>query len=437
MRSGTPSTRSAASSPVDRGGSSIGWERREAMFHNNSNARAKRAKSKSVVISTTPGSIRSEDERERVAVPPKMKRPSPRREEERRTAAAALTRRHISSNSRRTNHRRIDDADRHVPAPPSAEATSKAQAGPSKEADPWKPLSRELVDIKAVLGGESGDATIHQMVSGLEHRMRGEHKALRSIQGGLNELGERVVEAVASASASASATAAATINAHDAKTEIQVLENNKEVIQVVKEIKARLSTELPVLVTKLEEIRKVQEQEKEKENLEKEKQPIVTLHNITKSSSSSGGNESKAVDFKPVLDKLEEIRILCNVPPKQEFTSKEVDGAKEEDSQPTLEVDLSISKLFPTSSDSAFFLLQLQHLQKILNLVQEDSNKQTLLSQQQADSVRYLNELNNVCLLKKEFVLHSSDTDHSSLFAVVRSLRQQRNLPNPRNINQR
>ncbi|PPR07712.1 hypothetical protein CVT26_003735, partial [Gymnopilus dilepis] len=36
-----------------------------------------------------------------------------------------------------------------------------------------------------------------------------------------------------------------------------------------------------------------------------------------------------------------------------------------------------------------------QHLTKILNLVQEDSNKQTLLAQQQADSVRYLNELNS------------------------------------------
>lgn len=355
MRSGTPS-RSAASSPVD-GGSSNGWERREAVFHNNSNARAKRAKS--VVISTTAGSIRSEDERERVAVPPKMKRPSLQREEERRAAAAALTRRHKSSNHRRTNHGRIDDADRHVPAPPSPSATPKIQAGPSKEADIWQPLSRELVDIKAVLGGESGDATIHQMVSGLEHRMRGEHKALRSIQGGLNELEERVVEAVASASASASAKAAAMINARGGtKTEVLVLESRKEVMQVLEEVKIRLSTELPVLVTKLEEIRKVQERAKEKEILQKEKEmeePIVTLHNLTKSSSSGGGDESKAVDLKPVLDKLEEIRILCSVPPKQEIALKEVDGAKEEDSQLTLEVNLLTSKLLPTLPDSAFF----------------------------------------------------------------------------------
>ena len=357
MRSGTPSTRSAASSPVGSGGSSTGWERREAMFHNNSNARAKRAKS--VVISTTPGSIRSEDERERRTVPPKMKRPSPRREEDPRTAAFAHAQCHMSSNDQRTNRRRIDDVDRHVPAPPSPDATPKVQTGPSKEADIWKPFSKELVDIKAVLGGESGDATIHQMVSGLEHRMRGEHKALRSIQGGLNELGERVVEAIASASASASATAAAMIDAHDgSKTEGLVLESNKEVMQVLEEVKARLSTELPVLVTKLEEIRIVQEKAKENEIFEKKKeteQPIVTLHNITKSSSSGDGHESKAVDLKPILDKLEEIRILCNVPTKQELASKEADGAKE-DSQLTLEVNLLTSNLLPTSPDNAFFV---------------------------------------------------------------------------------
>jgi hypothetical protein len=413
------------------------------MFHNNSNTRAKRAKS--VVISTTPGSIRSVDERERGAVPPKMKRPSPRREEDPPTAAAARVQRHMSPNYRRTNRRRIDDVDRHVPAPPSPNATPKAQTGPSKEVDIWKPLSRELVDIKAVLGGESGDATIHQMVSGLEHRVRSEHKALRSIQGGLNELGERVVEAIASASASASAAAAAMIDAHDGpKTEGRVLESNKEVMQVLEEVKARLSTELPVLVTKLEEIRMVQEKAKENEILEKKKeteQPIVTLHNITKSSSSGGGDESKEVDLKPILDKLEEIRILCNVPTKQELVSKEVDGAKEEGSQLTLEVNLLTSKLLPTSSDSAFFFsLPSQHLQKILNLVQEDSNKQTLLSQQQADSIRYLNELNNVCFFEKKFpslILHISDTNHSFPLAVARSLRQQRNVPNTRNINQR
>ncbi|KIM45293.1 hypothetical protein M413DRAFT_24527 [Hebeloma cylindrosporum] len=367
IRTETPPTRSAASSPVNRGGSSNGWERREAAFHNNSSA--KRAKS---VVSTAAGSIRSKDEVERGAVPPMMKRPSPQREEERRAAAAAArTQRHISSNDRRTNHRRINDADRHIPVPPSpSAATPKARAGVSKEADTWKHFSRELVDIKAALGGESGDATIHQMVSGLEDRMRSEHKVLRSIQGGLHDLKERVAEAVASASAPASSTAAV-INAHGgAKMEALVLESNKEMMQVLDEVKVRLSTELPTLLTKVEELRKIQENEilqREKET----EQPIDILRNVAKSSSSGGGDEPKAVDLKPVLDKLEEIRTLCDVPPKQE-EEKEVDRAKEEDSQLTLE-----------------------HLQKILNIVQEDGSKQTLLSQQQADSVRYLNELNN------------------------------------------
>jgi len=324
MRTKTPSTRSATSSPADGGrGSSNGWEGSELVLHNT--APAKQAKS--VVIST---SIPSE---ERGAVPPRMKRLSPHREEERRTAAAACTQRHMPLNYRRTNHRHNDDAI-YVSAPPSSSAMPKTQFGSSKEADIWKPLSRELVDIKAVLGGESGDATIHQMVSGLEHRMRGEHKVLKSIQGELNELGERVAE-VASASASASATVAAMINTHGgAKTEVLVLESNKEMMQVLEEVKARLSTELPLLVTKLEEIKNVQEKEEKETEL-----PIVALHNITKSLSPSGGDESKAIDLKPILDKLEEIRILCNVPPKQEVTSKEVDGSKEEDPRLPLEVN--------------------------------------------------------------------------------------------------
>lgn len=45
---------------------------------------------------------------------------------------------------------------------------------------------------------------------------------------------------------------------------------------------------------------------------------------------------------------------------------------------------------------ASFTNLPFQNLTKLLAIVQEDGHKQTLLSQQQADSVRYLNELNTV-----------------------------------------
>ena len=37
-----------------------------------------------------------------------------------------------------------------------------------------------------------------------------------------------------------------------------------------------------------------------------------------------------------------------------------------------------------------------KNVEKVLTIVQEESSKQVLFSQQQAESVRYLNELNNV-----------------------------------------
>lgn len=50
--------------------------------------------------------------------------------------------------------------------------------------------------------------------------------------------------------------------------------------------------------------------------------------------------------------------------------------------------------------------LLFQNLTKILDLVQEDGNKQVLLAQQQADSVRYLNELNAVSALYVPCKIH-------------------------------
>jgi hypothetical protein len=64
--------------------------------------------------------------------------------------------------------------------------------------------------------------------------------------------------------------------------------------------------------------------------------------------SSNGGDESKLVDLKPVLDKLEEIRSLYNLSLKQEVASKE------EDSHLTLEV-IVLTACLSASPDISFF----------------------------------------------------------------------------------
>lgn len=43
-------------------------------------------------------------------------------------------------------------------------------------------------------------------------------------------------------------------------------------------------------------------------------------------------------------------------------------------------------------------ILDEQYIDKILTFVDDESQKRSVLMQQQADSVRYLNELNMVCL---------------------------------------
>lgn len=52
--------------------------------------------------------------------------------------------------------------------------------------------------------------------------------------------------------------------------------------------------------------------------------------------------------------------------------------------------------LFYSLSQNSDECIRTQNTEKLMNLMQEDNNRQTLLSQQQADSVRYLNELNTV-----------------------------------------
>ena len=53
-------------------------------------------------------------------------------------------------------------------------------------------VSKDLSDVKGVLGGASGYPTVHQMVLGLEHHVQGDGQTLRAIQDSLSSLRERV-----------------------------------------------------------------------------------------------------------------------------------------------------------------------------------------------------------------------------------------------------
>ncbi|KAF8973054.1 hypothetical protein BDZ97DRAFT_648730 [Flammula alnicola] len=315
-----------SSTPTPSPVSSSGWSKRDAVFHNASARTLSQAKS--------PTASAAEDGE----VSASRSRTSTRTEKHKDDVHDSVPLRHTSGHRSR---QREEQLDKDLPPPRLPEP------GPSK--DDVRKISRAIADIQGVLGGESGYPTVHQMVVSLEHRAKGDKKALRDIQGTLTALGERVTDAVA----------AAARNAHSnsellTKTEAGPSESQEGVMRVLEEIKERLAKDFPALANKLQEMKEAQDK-------------MSTMDNIARTSSSPGynSNDQAVADLQPVLDKLEEIRTLCNTPPKKE----EKVEIKAED-KPS------------------------EHVDKILSLIQEDSHKQTLLAQQQADSVRYLNELN-------------------------------------------
>ncbi|KAF8904409.1 hypothetical protein CPB84DRAFT_1772964 [Gymnopilus junonius] len=218
--------------------------------------------------------------------------------------------------------------------------------GPSK--DDIRKLSKGLDEIKNVLGGESGCPTIHQVVVSLDHRTQGQKEAFKAIQETLGSLSERITDAIHTASAEA---------AGSAKLDSDLLSSKDEVtLQALKELDEKVSKAFSTLSGKIKDVREAQEKGKTTE-----------LHALAPQAVTSA-RDSNPVDLQPVLTKIDEIRALYEASP---ATLK--DGKQDAKNDPKLP----------------------EHLIKILSLVQEDSNKQTLLAQQQADSVRYLNELNS------------------------------------------
>jgi hypothetical protein len=188
-------------------------------------------------------------------------------------------------------------------------------------------ISKDINEVKGVLGGSNGYPTVHQMVVGLERRVQGDEQTLRAIQDSLNSLGDRVVG-------------------------------------------------------KLTQI--VDTQEKEKE-MQKQEQEQAAYRNIGQTPS----NSEKTAEMETVLAKLEEIRNLYPI-------QVQADVPEERVSTKPPEVG---STNFTQRLNCGFtIILYEQYIGKILTFVDDENQMRSVLMQQQADSVRYLNELNTVCL---------------------------------------
>ena len=192
-------------------------------------------------------------------------------------------------------------------------------------------ISKDISEVKGVLGGANGYPTVHQMVVGLERRVQGDEQTLRAIQDSLNSLGERVVG-------------------------------------------------------KLTQIADTQEKEKENQKQGQE-QEQATYCNIGRTPS----NSEKTVEMETMLAKLEEIRNMCSI-------QVQAKDSKERDSTKPPEVFTRFFLLSFLTTEIRIMILDEQYIDKILTFVDDESQKRSVLMQQQGDSVRYLNELNMVRL---------------------------------------
>ena len=237
--------------PLPSPASSSGWSRREAVFHN-AGSRSK---------PTSPAASMSED---RPVIVPETHR-------------ATYSRDRRKSSPLRSS---VEGGTPHAPA----------KSGPSKEE--FRKLSKDVIDIRGTLGGASGQPTVHDMVLALEHLARGEKKALRNIQDTLSTLGDRV----------------ATVGAKNMEqsSSVALSDSSGKVMKLLKEVNDRLASDFPAIANKLEDLKAAQ---KQKQN--KDLSPGLSDLKDAPASSNTQGSPT-AADLQPVLDKLEEMRILLD-----------------------------------------------------------------------------------------------------------------------------
>jgi hypothetical protein len=165
-------------------------------------------------------------------------------------------------------------------------------------------ISKDISEVKGVLGGANGYPTVHQMVVGLECCVQEDGQTLRAIRDSLNSLGELV--------AGVSAVQEKQTRKQDRKEKQDLKQQQiqgggtEDVLRLLENIQSQFSSVFPSVVEKLTQI--VDTQEKEKEN-QKREQEQAAYRNIGRTPS----NSEKTAEMETVLAKLEEIRNVCSI----------------------------------------------------------------------------------------------------------------------------
>lgn len=166
-------------------------------------------------------------------------------------------------------------------------------------------LSKRIAEVKGVLGGESGYPTIHQVVLGLEGRTLDNKRTLKTIQERIDELGSRLKEIHPSTAALSSIGK----------------ETHEPVLRAIEDVQARLTSEFPSLAGKVQELQSAQAKLLETMQAKEKEQVEVVQSNVPPAMTQ---NEP---DLKPLVDKLDELRVLFQASQK---ASEEVEVSKEE-----------------------------------------------------------------------------------------------------------
>jgi hypothetical protein len=193
-------------------------------------------------------------------------------------------------------------------------------------------ISKDIREVKGVLGGANGYPTVHQMVVGLERRVQGDGQALRAIQDSLNSLGELV--AGVSAVQEQQTRKQDRKEKHDLRQQQVQGGGTEDVLRLLENIQSQFSSLFPSVVGKLTQIADTQEKEKENQKQEQEQEQAAAYRNIGRTPSNS---DEKTAEMETVLAKLEEIRNLCST-----STQVQADGPEEGDSTKPPEVGFSI-----------------------------------------------------------------------------------------------
>lgn len=191
-----------------------------------------------------------------------------------------------------------------APTPKKAELTKEDIEDVSKQVDA----------VKSVLGGQPGEPTIHEAVQGLEDKTRSNGEALGVIRERVTDIDGRLgnLTAAVAVAVEARSTNEKEVVSVDMATVAEVgREAQQAVLQAIEDVKTKLTTNFPVLVDGVKEVRSLQEKLLEqvaaslREDIEG-KDSAAVLNNLPPAASPL----SRDVDLKPILDKLDGLKAL-------------------------------------------------------------------------------------------------------------------------------